>query len=201
MKDLIWTKDNVLTKEFCSHLIEKFENDDRKSPGKTISNKMIDISNQDDFCSEVKKSTDLCISFHDEWKKEDKVFYDSLNSCLVEYNQYISDLNYSTNSFTFAENLFDSGYQIQRTKPGEYYHWHDDFFMRFDYFRVFTYIWYLNDVYGDGYTEFIDGTIIKPRTGKILIFPATWTYLHRGVSPTFETKYICTGWMQRRVSS
>jgi hypothetical protein len=65
--------------------------------------------------------------------------------------------------------------------------------------RALTFIWYLNDVTDDGYTEFIDGTRIQPETGKLLIFPATWTYLHRGVSPKTETKYICTGWIYSKL--
>ena len=31
--------------------------------------------------------------------------------------------------------------------------------------------------------------------GKLLIFPATWTYMHRGNVPISEDKYIVTGWL------
>ena len=48
-----------------------------------------------------------------------------------------------------------------------------------------------------GYTEFLDGTKIQPEAGKLVIFPATWMYVHRGVSPKKETKYICTGWIHK----
>ena len=92
-------------------------------------------------------------------------------------------------------NLSDTGYQIQRTLPGEFYTWHNDFYYEQHKSRFLTFIWYLNDVYEDGYTEFIDGTKIEPRTGKMMIFPATWTYQHRGYPPKSETKYICTGWI------
>ena len=44
--------------------------------------------------------------------------------------------------------------------------------------RCLTYIWYLNDIDEDGYTEFIDGTKVQPKTGRICIFPATWTFIH-----------------------
>ena len=85
----------------------------------------------------------------------------------------------------------DTGYQIQKTQPGDYYIWHHDQTTS----RLVTFIWYLNDVKDDGYTEFIDGTRIQPEAGKLIIFPATWDFLHRGVSPKTETKYICTGWV------
>jgi hypothetical protein len=34
--------------------------------------------------------------------------------------------------------------------------------------------------------------------GKLILFPSTWTYLHRGVSPLFKDKYISTGWLINR---
>ena len=83
----------------------------------------------------------------------------------------------------------DTGYQIQRTRPGDFYDWHHDSIGP----RILTFIWYLNDIKNAGYTEFLDGTKIQPETGKFMIFPATWNYMHRGVSPKDETKYICKG--------
>ena len=58
----------------------------------------------------------------------------------------------------------DQGYQIQRYKPGGGYTWHQDF-MTYDLLgsRMFTFIFYLNDVDIDGYTEFCDGTRVRPR--------------------------------------
>ena len=89
----------------------------------------------------------------------------------------------------------DTGYQIQKTQPGDYYIWHHDQTTS----RLVTFIWYLNDVKDDGYTEFIDGTRIQPEAGKLIIFPATWDFLHRGVSPKTEIKYICTGWVHAQM--
>lgn len=31
IKDFIWTKDDSLTKDFCQHVIDKFDSDDRKT--------------------------------------------------------------------------------------------------------------------------------------------------------------------------
>jgi hypothetical protein len=52
----------------------------------------------------------------------------------------------------------------------------------------------LNDVNEGGETYFIDGKV-KPTTGKLLLFPATWTYLHKGDIPRSNSKYIITGWL------
>lgn len=98
------------------------------------------------------------------------------------------------------DTISDSGYQIQRTLPGDFYTWHTDACAENSKVRQLTYIWYLNDVHDDGYTEFLNGTRIQPETGKMIIFPATWTYLHRGYPPKSETKYIVTGWVYNQLS-
>ncbi len=61
--------------------------------------------------------------------------------------------------------------------------------------RHLVYMTYLNDVVNDGETEFYYQKIkIKPEKGLTLIWPADWTYTHRGI-PSNEVKYICTGWV------
>ena len=75
------------------------------------------------------------------------------------------------------------------------YRWHHDYIIdALEGTRALTYIWYLNDNFEGGETEFIDGTIIKPKTGNMLIFPASWLYVHRGVEVTKGYKVIATGW-------
>jgi hypothetical protein len=40
------------------------------------------------------------------------------------------------------------------------------------------------------------GKIVSPERGKLLLFPATWTYIHMGL-PLIkgDPKYIATGWL------
>ena len=38
---------------------------------------------------------------------------------------------------------------------------------------------------------------IKPKKGRLLIFPSTWTYIHGGNTPISNDKYIVTGWFYR----
>jgi len=60
--------------------------------------------------------------------------------------------------------------------------------------RIITYLWYLNDVEEGGETLFHNFKI-KPKTGSLLLFPATWTYKHSGAMPISNDKYIITGWV------
>ena len=177
--DFIYIQKDALPKSFCDNVIEKFELDDRKRQGQVGSGVRLDI----------KRSCDLSITGKEDWKSYDEAFFKSLNNALKEYLKFIPQEFIEFKALSRFED--DTGYQIQKTQPGDYYIWHHDQTKT----RLVTFIWYLNDVKDDGYTEFIDGTRIQPEAGKLIIFPATWDFLHRGVSPKTETKYICTGWV------
>jgi hypothetical protein len=48
---------------------------------------------------------------------------------------------------------------------------------------------YLNDDFEDGETYFpIFDIKVKPKKGRLLIFPPTWNYLHRGIPPRSPSK-------------
>lgn len=183
--DFITEFDNALDKDFCNHCIEKFKIDDRRYPG------LIGGGLNED----IKKSTDLSISKITGWEEEDKIFCGKVS----EYFKKYCDIHKFMKIHEYCDSWGDAGYQIQETLPGGFYTWHHDFVGGHEDSnwnpRYFTFIWYLNDIHEDGYTEFIDGTKIQPETGKMIIFPSTWTYTHRGYPPKSEIKYICTGWI------
>jgi hypothetical protein len=55
---------------------------------------------------------------------------------------------------------------------------------------------YLNDVTDQGETEFFHQQIkIKPQKGLTVIWPADWTYTHRGIPSPTQEKFIITGWL------
>lgn len=186
MDQFIWTKQNALPQTFCNHLISKFDADERKSQGQVGRNEV---------WLDMKRSVDLGISQLGEWKEEDKILYETLHSSLPEYFDSLNLSDHPYKGINIHDITSDTGYQIQKTMPGEYYKWHHDFMVKPFGSRILTFIFYLNDVIEDGYTEFFDGTRIQPETGKLLIFPATWSYIHQGYPPKSEVKYICTGWM------
>ena len=81
-------------------------------------------------------------------------------------------------------------------KSDGYFRWHNDFSLDKQYgLRMLTLIWYLNDVEEGGETEFVDGTLVKPKTGQLLIFPTSWYMAHRGRMPISNKKYIITSWL------
>jgi hypothetical protein len=65
--------------------------------------------------------------------------------------------------------------------------------------RAFVYSVYLNDVEEGGETEFLHfSKRVKPKTGRIVIWPAGFPYVHRGNPPLSGEKYIITSWMNLR---
>ena len=184
---LIYTEKNTLPIEFCDNIIDKFEKDDRKRAGKVRADMVVNQT--------IKQSLDLLCSTYPEYDEETEVFNESLQEGLIKYAEVL----YEGQVSKWAEPLTKGalvgtsheGYQLQRTQPGKGYTWHDDGAYR----RMITFIWYLNDIHEDGYTEFLNGTKVQPEQGKLLLFPANWMFQHRGYPPKSELKYICTGWL------
>ncbi len=181
LDDFIWISEDKLSEDFCEHCIEKFNKDPSRYQGQI---------GMGEVKLEIKQSIDLTISDPNtvsNWKEEDKIFFDSLHNALKLYKEYVPE---EMRKAVLNNNTQDCGYQIQRTEPGGFYHWHQD---QIDN-RKLTYIWYLNDVVEDGYTEFITGKRVQPKRGRMMIFPALWPWVHRGYPPKSEIKYIVTGW-------
>ncbi len=91
--------------------------------------------------------------------------------------------------------------KIQKTLPTEGYHiWHIEHGKGFDNEpRAFVYTIYLNDVKNGGETEFLHfSKRVKPKKGRIVIWPAAFPYVHRGNPPLSGKKYLLTSWMMLR---
>ncbi len=177
----IYVADNVLTTEFCSDVIKRFEDaTDEQYQGRIGQNEVEQM--------DIKRSTDLVISGKDHWKDVDRMLFSSLGGAL----------NVMREQHAFFRGRFkDFGYAIQRTEPGEFFHWHIDGGSHSFADRQLVAIWYLNDVAGPGgETEFKHHAVrIKPEAGKLLLFPPFWTHEHRGVTLEKGVKYIATTWV------
>ena len=189
MGDFIYVEDDVMDKDFCSHLITKFEGDiDHQYKGLTAGG----------INEHVKNTTDLRISSLDHWNDEDQKVCEFVDNSM---NQYIHHLEkfmigiFNLNDMRPAS-YSDAGYQIQRYKPGGGYKiWHFERGNPGTITRYLVYMTYLNTVTDYGGTAFkYQNLEVQAEKGLTLIWPAEWTHTHKGiVSPTQE-KYILTGW-------
>jgi hypothetical protein len=184
----IYVKNNSISEEVCDYLIQVFEND-----ASHLVYKGVTISG----LSDSKITLDLKLST--EINKYDSYIFEELNSNI---NAYFQTLNAKYESFIIPlKNIRDTGYQMQKyiSNIGVYQYHHDSHYAKHEsttQTRILTFIWYLNTVDEGGETEFFNGRIkIKPEKGKLLFFPSTWTFMHKGNMPISGNKYIVTGWL------
>jgi len=173
---------DALPAEICAEMIRRFEaHPDQQYEGR--------IGQGEALAQDIKRSTDLRISGRKDWKDIDARLMQSLGQAFNAMGQAFP---------FFAANSFkDMGYNLQRTRPGEFYEWHVDGGPGPFSQRQLVAIWYLNDVDGPGgETEFaLQEVSIKPRAGKLLLFPPFWTHVHRGATLHAGVKYIATTWI------
>lgn len=187
-EDFIYTQPKQLTPQFCENLIELYETN---LTAKTMRDMgAIGLPNDPQNHLNIKQSEDINITSLPEFQLEDKTLNIALKKLTQNYLDHIDLLN-AAYSRQLLLNYSDSGFQIQKTTPGGYYSWHHDQMED----RRYTYIFYLNDIKHKGETQFANGLKIKPEQGKGLMFPADWVYVHRGIAPKDEIKYIATGWI------
>ena len=188
MERYIFEIDDALPRDFCEDVISRFECDERKKIGETVAG----------VNEKIKKSTDLPISMpelREDWQDVIDEVGKCVNEVLVQYKEHVDaegldrglSIHKTINGATIGLP------QIQKTERDGFYTWHHDSHLN----RVFTYILYLNDVEEGigGTTEFLCGKTIQPKAGKLVIFPATFTYIHRGTKLKEGTKYIMTNFI------
>lgn len=78
----------------------------------------------------------------------------------------------------------------------QYSRWHSEAGELSNCDRAMAWMIYLNDDFEGGETEFkFQKHREKPETGKLVLWPASFTHTHRGGMITDGIKYIATGWI------
>ena len=130
---------------------------------------------------------------HDFWFEEMKYLLVNFDVALKHYEKATG----VKEAFDLPE--FDyTTLKIQKTLPTQGYHvWHVEHGKGFDnQKRALVFTIYLNDVKEGGETEFLHfSKRVKPKTGRIVIWPASFPYVHRGNPPLSGDKYLLTSWM------
>jgi hypothetical protein len=194
--DFIFRKNNFLSSEMCTELINTFESSPLRARGCIAGKNGEGV--EVDF---IKQSTDVTFwpDFLD--KEENKKEWGDLLNKFQHKLQFEID-NY-VERYEPLENMTKfvlDGYNIQKYEPSEgFYEWHCERAHVATLSRMLVFMVYLNDL-DDGGTEFMyQNHIEKAETGKLLIWPTDWTYYHRGQISNTKTKYILTGWYSLKV--
>ena len=189
--NFIGVYDNYILPEECNKAIKLFE--DQNKFDNTFNRMTFERSSilQKQYQQFFTNSSDI------------EVWWESLKPMMINFdlawNHYIENVGakeaYDGGPFYFT------GLKIQKTLPTQGYHiWHVEYGKSFDQqSRAFVFSIYLNDEKEGGETEFLHfSKRVKPKTGRIVIWPAGFPYLHRGNPPLSGEKYILTSWMLLR---
>ena len=189
--NFIGVYDNYITSEDCDKAIKLYDNQDKfnKTISRLASEQRPIIQKQDQQYFATPGNIDV-------WFEELKTMMFNFDLAWKHYEKNTGALeSYGQDTFHYT-NL-----KIQKTLLTEGYHvWHLEHAKGFENEpRAFVFSIYLNDVEEGGETEFLHfSKRVKPKKGRIVIWPAGFPYLHRGNPPLSGEKYILTSWMMLR---
>ena len=202
MDNYIYINNTSISNELCLDIIKLYETSENKYEGVTAGG----------LNKNIKDTTDFVIPHTDKkWEKIHKFLHNEITRNLHKYFKKLNNMREFNNpnqntQFTFEyfenSNFYYTSYQIQRyiANQGRYiYHDDSQIESKENKYRIITFLWYLNDVFEGGETSFNGNLLIKPQTGKLIFFPATWTYPHCGKMPLSNDKYIITGWIYTNI--
>jgi prolyl 4-hydroxylase len=172
--------------DFCDKVIEWFNKEEENN------NTRVGLLGMNEVIKEIKDSID--INLQENYDLFEEYAAGHLNKCVNEYLElYPQAANYSAFGI-------ESGVNVQKYYPtGGFKTWHCERFSAAPHIarRHLVFMTYLNDVSDKGETEWYHQKFkLKPEKGKTIIWPADWTFTHRGVPSPTETKYIITGWLE-----
>ena len=203
MTDYIIEFENQFPDDFCDNLINICNTNYNVGTGHDF---MLSWNNiNPDMLKKFKTSEDIFLN-HAQKMAFNKTYYHIMKKVKSKYSDILIEKNLDRDNIFgnpimqyLINNSEQSDVVIQRSIVGQQYNWHSDFVHpKLDGLgggmRILTCILYLNDMEDDagGCTEFTCGRIVKPKKGKVLIFPSTIQYLHRGTIVKKGSKYIIT---------
>ena len=197
LENYIYVNEKSLSKELCTDIIQYFEEEPNKTRGVTMCGLNTNVKDTMDFSilhKNVSSKWDkIRVLLEKELTNNVKKYVKNINDC-ISVHEELSSMKYQV----FNDDVTFETMQIQRyTKSSGKYIFHHDFKVNHEkqQCRIITYLWYINAVDEGGETEFWNNYKVKPEAGKLILFPATWTYPHRGKVPISNDKYIITGWV------
>ena len=170
----------ALDEPLCRAVIERFDRDEGKRPGRT------GTPGQAALAEQTKRSWDLEIAPDGPWRDLFQRIHPRIQACIAHY--------LSRSPILQSFDLQATGYKIQMYPRGEgHFKWHADSVGGASGDRVVAMVLYLNDVERGGETEFFhQGLKIAPKAGQLVLFPAGWNYMHCGHVPESGDKYVIT---------
>ncbi len=175
--------DNALTNRECEILISQFE----KSPHVEGRFAYMNVGNKVDHS--VKKSIELENICFSNQSVISTIISNSLHECMDKYVKKFTQLN------EVDYWRWDDVYTFKKyeTEEDGFKQWHTEHGTGRPALRLLVWQYYLNNAKSG--TEFRSYPTIKAKEGRCVIWPASFTHLHRS-EPNKGLKYIVSGWVE-----
>ena len=199
MDNYILELPNFVPPELCNEIVRRFENDTRK--------KHVPVSYT--VCGKKymagKFSKEIVMVDHKEYedllKPVHELFFDIYDKYLEHLDKNFKHLNNSEYVHPYTREVksekkvgIRSGLVLHKIDKGQLYSWHHDhdWYSKDGFIQMIIYLNTLEQHEG-GHTEFVNGRKVRPEIGKVLVYPRSWTFLHKGNEILGNNpKYICT---------
>lgn len=184
LSDLIQIYENALDDKVCSSLIKVFEDQSRLH--ENVFNQRKPNFVQLNLTNILKNSKNI-----------EYLHFEVVKSIIKHKKIYLEKMS---NNFFPDTNLLEE-LRIKRYVPNldQAFDTHIDVTDCESSKRFLSFLFYLNDVEIGGETVFKDLTI-KPKTGKLVIFPPMWMFPHSGKEPIDKNKYIVSTYLHYKSS-
>jgi len=191
MEKNLFLETYYMDESICERLIKTFHAHPRMDPKQKPMNfeggKLVTAS------PSVKESTDLSLTIDDSLDFPVVAEYvEQLQKCVEKYIEKYPSCD------MYAPWRLLRPLNIQWYKPGQAYHaWHTERCSGnpITVTRHLVFMTYLNNVTDGGGTEWLNQKLtVNAEIGKTVIWPADWTFTHRGIPSPTQEKYIITGW-------
>tara|TARA_R100000908_G_scaffold59970_1_gene37029 strand:- start:1693 stop:2295 length:603 start_codon:yes stop_codon:yes gene_type:complete len=188
--NFIGVYDGYITNDECDKAIQMYENQNKfKNTLNRIGAEKVSVLDKQDQQFYI---TPLNID----------VWWENLKTMLINFEMAFKHYTINTGAGdAYGVPFHFTNLKIQKTLPTEGYHvWHIEHGKGYDNEpRAFVFSIYLNDVEEGGETEFLHfSKRVQPKKGRIVIWPASFPYVHRGNPPLSGEKYLLTSWMLLR---
>tara|TARA_B100001996_G_scaffold363227_1_gene331326 strand:+ start:62 stop:721 length:660 start_codon:yes stop_codon:yes gene_type:complete len=193
--DLIKVYDNALDDYTCEYLTEHFERSKRR-------HKKVSRNRTPNFTE-----YNLTRNVWREDRRTKKVYTDLVNKIDIHAQEYFNFVNHHfkylfPDDIVYARTVFPAYYGIERFRIKRYnvgvneaFNTHVDSMNLLSCPRFISFLWYLNDVEEGGQTLF-HGKEVKPKKGRLVIFPPLWLFPHMGTEPISNTKYVMSSYLR-----
>lgn len=199
MDHYVYINKTSLSSDICKDIIEIYEKTQNKHRATTLGGINENVLRAFQCPSHI--ITD------DEWPTIHSFLMQELTNNLKTYTEILDSQIGDGNIYQHMKDdlkIIYNSFHINKyeSNNGGKYDYHTDRYLKkgMNEERHITFIWYLNNVTEGGETEIKGNIKIKPETGKLLLFPSTWTYPHCSRPTISNDKYVIVGWLLREIT-